>query len=102
MEVEKALPEGVVPSQIVHVAVIELKIADRTLDELLKTLPSLLLQPPPPLQTHHADLSPVHMLPTTEGKFKRRDSALWAKHHPQDVHPNIARQIGAVMEASAE
>eukprot|EP01053_Blabericola_migrator_P003992 Blabericola_migrator_1__3991@NODE_220_length_11204_cov_64_408458_g187_i0_p1_GENE_NODE_220_length_11204_cov_64_408458_g187_i0NODE_220_length_11204_cov_64_408458_g187_i0_p1_ORF_typecomplete_len1291_score171_69PDEase_I/PF00233_19/1_7e74HD/PF01966_22/0_023BAF1_ABF1/PF04684_13/1_6e04BAF1_ABF1/PF04684_13/1_1_NODE_220_length_11204_cov_64_408458_g187_i033927264 len=40
-DIEKALPEGVVPSQIVHVAVMELKQAEKTADLIQATLPSL-------------------------------------------------------------
>lgn len=40
LKMDEALPEGLVPSQILHVAVMELKMADRTADTLQSNLPS--------------------------------------------------------------
>eukprot|EP01054_Gregarina_sp_Poly1_P003091 Gregarina_sp_Poly_1__3090@NODE_186_length_11711_cov_65_603057_g165_i0_p2_GENE_NODE_186_length_11711_cov_65_603057_g165_i0NODE_186_length_11711_cov_65_603057_g165_i0_p2_ORF_typecomplete_len656_score115_94PDEase_I/PF00233_19/1e04PDEase_I/PF00233_19/7_5e74HD/PF01966_22/7_6e03HD/PF01966_22/0_013_NODE_186_length_11711_cov_65_603057_g165_i01872154 len=78
VDIEKALPEGVVPSQIVHVAVMELKHAEKTAELIQSTLPSLIATRG---TTHGADVTPQSK-DTTEpqSSYKQRDSQRGAHH----------------------
>lgn len=76
LDIEKALPEGVVPSQIVHVAVMELKQAEKTAELIQSTLPSLMTGAP----ASGIDVTPLSKDTADPHSSYKRDSQRGAHH----------------------
>lgn len=110
MDIDQALPEGVVPSEIVHVAVMELKMASKTAEALHSSLPNLIVNSAARCsaefdrkQSHRASVKAKFYKPAKDAWTRTESNkSSWTRNAHVNQKLNNTQHLGVILEASIE